>query len=106
MKSGKIYGRGVVDEKACIPPMVHAAGIARDLGLLDGITLWVCGSVMEEDCDGLCLRHLIETEKLRPDYVVLGEPTDLNIKRGHRGRMEMKITVRGNRRTGRTRSAG
>jgi len=95
MKGGKLYGRGVVDEKACIPPMIHAAFIAKELGLLDGVTLWVCGSVMEEDCDGLCMLHLIEKEKLRPDFVVLGEPTDLNIKRGHRGRMEMKLTVYG-----------
>lgn len=95
MRDGRIYGRGVVDEKACIPPMVHAGALLKELGLLDGVTLWVCGSVMEEDCDGLCLRYLIETEKLRTDYVVLGEPTDLNIKRGHRGRMEMKIRVFG-----------
>lgn len=95
MKDGKLFGRGVVDEKACIPPMVHAAALAKELGLLDGVTLWVCGSVMEEDCDGLCLLHLIEKEKLRPNFVVLGEPTDLAIKRGHRGRMEMKVTVQG-----------
>ncbi len=95
MKDGKLFGRGVVDEKACIPPMIHAVAIAKELALLDGVTLWVCGSVMEEDCDGLCMLHLIEKEKLRPDYVVLGEPTDLNIKRGHRGRMEMKVTIKG-----------
>jgi putative selenium metabolism hydrolase len=50
---------------------------------------------MEEDCDGLCLLHLIDKEGIRPDVVVLGEPTDLDVYRGHRGRMEATITVRG-----------
>ena len=50
---------------------------------------------MEEDCDGYCMRHLIETEGIRPDVVVLGEPTDLAVYRGQRGRMEATITTRG-----------
>jgi putative selenium metabolism hydrolase len=50
---------------------------------------------MEEDCDGYPLRHLIEKESLRPDYVLLGEPTDLKVFRGQRGRMEMDITTIG-----------
>jgi putative selenium metabolism hydrolase len=50
---------------------------------------------MEEDCDGYCMRHLIENEGIRPDAVVLGEPTDLAVFRGQRGRMEATITTRG-----------
>jgi putative selenium metabolism hydrolase len=50
---------------------------------------------MEEDCDGYCMRHLIENEGIRPDVVVLGEPTDLGVYRGQRGRMEATITTRG-----------
>jgi putative selenium metabolism hydrolase len=58
-------------------------------------SLWVVGSVMEEDCDGYPLRHLIEQEGFTPDYVLLGEPTDLKVFRGQRGRMEMEITTTG-----------
>ena len=52
-------------------------------------------TVMEEDCDGLCWQHLIAEEKLRPDAVVVTEPTNLRLYRGHRGRMEMRVEVKG-----------
>jgi len=58
-------------------------------------TLYVVGSVMEEDCDGAPLLHLIENENIRPDYVLLGEPTNLAVYRGQRGRMEIEILTRG-----------
>jgi len=53
------------------------------------------GSVMEEDCDGLCWKYLVEEEKLKPDFVISTEPTNLNIYRGHRGRMEIVVKFRG-----------
>ena len=53
------------------------------------------GTVMEEDCDGLCWLHLIREEKIQPELVVITEPTNMNIYRGHRGRMEMHVTVKG-----------
>ncbi|MBC8477938.1 YgeY family selenium metabolism-linked hydrolase, partial [bacterium] len=92
---GIIYGRGATDEKPAISGMVYAARILRELKALDGFTLYVVGSVMEEDCDGYPLQHIIEQEKIKPDVVVLGEPTDLQVYRGHRGRMEMRIHTEG-----------
>ena len=41
------------------------------------------------------MRVLVEEEGLRPDWVVLGEPTDLQVGRGQRGRTEMRVTVQG-----------
>lgn len=95
LENGKIWGRGVVDEKAGLACTVYAAKIIKELGLGDKCTVWVVGSTMEEDCDGLSPLHLIEKEGIRPDYVVLGEPTDLDVYRGHRGRVEMTISVKG-----------
>lgn len=92
---GAIWGRGVVDEKAAMASTVYAGKIIKELGLGSACTVWVVGSAIEEDCDGLTQLHLIENEGIRPDYVVLGEPTDLNVYRGHRGRVEMTITVKG-----------
>src|SRR3989339_898181 len=69
--------------------------IMLDLKLEGDYTLMVVGSVMEEDCDGLPLLHLINKEKIRPDYVVITEPTNLAVYRGHRGRMEMKVIAKG-----------
>jgi putative selenium metabolism hydrolase len=75
--------------------MAYGAAIGAERGLLEGTTLYLSASVMEEDCDGLCLMNLIEKEGIRPDVVIIGEPTDLSVYRGHRGRMEMTITTKG-----------
>jgi len=91
----KVWGRGAVDELPAVACMAYAAAIMREHGLLDGVTVYLSASIMEEDCDGYCLLHLIEHEGIRPDVVVLGEPTDLNVYRGHRGRVELAITTRG-----------
>jgi putative selenium metabolism hydrolase len=95
LEDGKIWGRGVVDEKAAMASTVYAGKIIKELGLGDKCTIWVVGSAIEEDCDGLTQLHLIQNEGVRPDFVVLGEPTDLNVYRGHRGRVEMIITIKG-----------
>ena len=75
--------------------MAYGAKILADRGVPDGVTLYLTASVMEEDCDGYCMRHLIEKEGIRPDVAVLGEPTDLGVYRGQRGRMEATITTHG-----------
>ena len=93
--NGKIYGRGSCDQKTSVASMVYAGKAIKQLKLTGDYTLWVVGSVMEEDCDGLCLLHVIEKEKLVPDYVVITEPTHLGLYRGHRGRMEIKVVVKG-----------
>jgi putative selenium metabolism hydrolase len=95
LEDGKVWGRGAVDELPAIACMAYGAKILAERGLPPGVTLYLTASVMEEDCDGYCLLHLIEKEGIRPDVVVLGEPTDLNVYRGHRGRMEVAITTRG-----------
>ncbi len=95
LEDGKVWGRGAVDELPAVACMAYGAKILRERGIPDSVTLYLTASVMEEDCDGYCLLHLIEKEGLRPDVVILGEPTDLNVYRGHRGRMEVTIATRG-----------
>jgi putative selenium metabolism hydrolase len=94
-EDGEVWGRGAVDELPAIAAMAYGAKILSDRGVPDAVSLYLTASVMEEDCDGYCMRHLIETEGIRPDVVVLGEPTDLGVYRGQRGRMEATITTRG-----------
>ena len=95
VSEGKVWGRGAADQKGGLASMVHAGRIIRDLGLADDFTLLFIGSVQEEDCEGMAWKYLIEEEKIRPELVVLTEPTSLNIYRGHRGRMEIEVELRG-----------
>jgi putative selenium metabolism hydrolase len=95
VEDGKVWGRGTVDQKSGMASMVAAARIIRKLGLADGFTLLFTGTVMEEDCDGLCWQYLIREEHIRPELVVITEPTNLNVYRGHRGRMEIMVHIGG-----------
>lgn len=90
-----VYGRGASDQEGGMAAMVYAGRIIKDLGLEDDVTLLVTGTVQEEDCDGLCWQYLIEEEKIRPAFVVITEPTACRIYRGHRGRMEIRVSVTG-----------
>lgn len=90
-----ILGRGASDQEGGMSAMVYAGKIIKDLMLEDDYTLIVVGSVQEEDCDGLCWQYIISEDKIRPEFVVLTEPSSCNIYRGHRGRMEIKIETNG-----------
>jgi putative selenium metabolism hydrolase len=95
IKDGFVHGRGSVDQKGGPAAFVTAARIIHDLGVPENMTVYFVGSVMEEDCDGLCWKYIIEEDKLRPHFVVSTEPTNLNIYRGHRGRMEITVSFYG-----------
>ena len=95
LEDGKIWGRGTVDQKGGMASMVYAAKIIKELNLNQQFTIYFTGTVMEEDCDGLCWQYLLKEEKLKPEFVVITEPTNLNLYRGHRGRMEIRVEVKG-----------
>ena len=95
VRDGIVFGRGAGDQEAGIAAAVHGARIAKELGLLDGVQLWVTGTVMEEDCDGLCWQYILRERVLAPDVVVITEPTNLGVYRGHRGRMEIEVRTQG-----------
>lgn len=90
-----IGGRGASDQKGGMASMVYAGKIIKDLGLENDYTLLITGTVQEEDCDGLCWHYMIEEEDIKPEFVVLTEPSSCNIYRGHRGRMEIKVSTQG-----------
>lgn len=92
----EIGGRGTSDQLGGIVSSVYGAKIMKDLGLLnDKYTVLVTGTVQEEDCDGLCWQYIINEDKVRPEFVVSTEPTDGGIYRGQRGRMEIRVDVKG-----------
>ncbi len=91
IKDGFVHGRGSVDQKGGPVAAITAGKILKEIGFPEDVTLLVTGTVMEEDCDGLCWKYLVEEEKIKPDVVIVTEPTNLNIYRGHRGRMEIEV---------------
>ena len=94
-REGVIYGRGACDMKGAVASIVYGGRIIKDLGLEGDYTLWVVGSVQEEDCDGLCWQYIINEDHLKPEAVVITEPTNLAVYRGHRGRMEIEVRTSG-----------
>jgi len=90
-----LHGRGAADMKGAIAAMVYGARRLLDAGLPRRGTLVLAMVVQEEPCEGLAIREVIEEQGIRPDYCILGEPTNLALARGHRGRLEACITLRG-----------
>lgn len=95
IKDGYVQGRGSVDQEGGIASFVTAGRILKDLTFDRDMTIYFVGSVMEEDCDGLCWKYIVEEDKIKPDFVISTEPTNLNIYRGHRGRMEIRVSFNG-----------
>lgn len=95
VEDGKVWGRGTVDQKGGLAAMLSAARLIKELNLNNNLTIYFIGTVIEEDCEGLCWQYLINKENVHPEFVIITEPTNMNICRGHRGRMEMRVEVKG-----------
>lgn len=94
VEGGMLYARGALDEKGSTPGMIYGMALARDLGLLDGFTVYYLGNI-EEICDGVACQAFHEWENVTPDFVVIGEPTNMNVYRGHKGRVELEVVAKG-----------
>ncbi|MCZ7543727.1 MAG: M20/M25/M40 family metallo-hydrolase [Anaerolineae bacterium] len=95
VKNGVLYGLGATDMKGAVAAMVYAAGLLQPYAdALRGNAVFAF-VVQEEPCEGMAMRVLVEEEGVRPAWVVLGEPTDLQVSRGHRGRVMLKVTTFG-----------
>jgi putative selenium metabolism hydrolase len=95
MKAGKVYGHGAANNKGGLAAIVYAGGIIRELDLVGDATVYVIGSIQAEECEGIAYKAILDVEKLRPNFVVLSMPTGMRICRGHRGRAEVRVTLRG-----------
>jgi putative selenium metabolism hydrolase len=95
-EDGIVFGRGASDNKGAVSAQVYAGRMMAEREL-DGadVTVYVVGTVMEEDCDGLALEYVLTETLAGVEAVILGECTDLDVYRGHRGRMELVVTTRG-----------
>lgn len=95
IENGLVFGRGTSDQTGGAASMLLAGKILKELAYNGNFSIWFSFTIIEEDCDGMCWKYLIEEEQFKPDYFVSTEPTSLKLYRGHRGRMEMEIHMRG-----------
>lgn len=86
----RLWGRGACDMKSAIACMAYAAKDVAESGFSG--TLMVA-AVVQEEVGGLGARYL--SEHIRPDVVILGEPSKLQLKLGHRGRVEVHAKLPG-----------
>ncbi len=87
-----IWGRGAVDVKGPLAAQVYGVALLRAAGLKPAGDVYVTAVVMEE-VGGIGTQALLE--HLRADFAVVGEPSNLQIARGHRGRVELVARVQG-----------
>lgn len=94
-EQGVLCGRGAADMKSGLAAMIYsAAALAGHKTALKG-ELIMAAVVQEEPCEGMAVRAIVEEEGLWPSFVVLGEPTNLQIAIGQRGRVELRIVSEG-----------
>ena len=91
---GKIYGRGTSDMKGAVSAMTcAAANFAKDTDKDFAGEIYVAGVVHEECFEGVAAREI--SKAVQPDYVVIGEASQLNLKVGQRGRGEIVVETFG-----------
>ena len=95
IRDGYLWGRGSVDMKSGLAASVYAAAIARSQGLLAGKTVYVSGTVDEENCDGEGLKHMLAEAHLRPDFAIICEPSNNTIATGHKGKAQVRLRTHG-----------
>ncbi len=92
---GYLWGRGSVDMKSSAAASIYAALIAKQNNFLNGKTVYVSCTVFEEDCDGEGLKLMLEEAHIKPNYVVICEPSGNVICTGHKGKAQIKIKTKG-----------
>ena len=91
---GKIYGRGTSDMKGQTSAMISAAAyFAEDVKKDFEGDIYVAGVVHEELFEGVASRSI--SSFVKPDYVIIGESSEMNLKIGQRGRAEIVIETFG-----------
>lgn len=90
LDEGRIWGRGACDMKGAVAAM--AVGGARAGVRLSRGSVVMTG-VVQEEVGGLGARHLATAA--RADVVIVGEPSNLGLMLGHRGRIEVHAVFPG-----------
>ncbi|MGN7359825.1 YgeY family selenium metabolism-linked hydrolase [Paenibacillus sp. SAF-054] len=91
--NGKMYGRGASDMKGSLAAMVYAAAQLKLAGIVPEGDVYVAGTVCQELFEGVALKAVMD--EVKPDVVIIGQATGLNLNIGQRGRAELRVTAMG-----------
>lgn len=97
IEGGRLYGRGATDMKGALAAILYAAKMLAQDAAFRG-TLVITGTSWEEHVEGLTLGKALDQltlRGLRPDAVIIGEASELNLKRGQRGRTRVHVNIQG-----------
>lgn len=92
---GELYGLGSADMKCAMASMVYGGGALAALDITPNHDLYVTGELFEEVHEGYAMRYVDNETDIDLQRVVIGEASEMNVKRGHRGRCELKIELEG-----------
>jgi len=95
IENGRLHGRGSVDMKSSVAASIYAGAIAKRLGFHKDKTIYVSCTVMEEDCDGENLKHLFKECGIKPDCMIICEPSGNKLVTGHKGKAQIAIKTQG-----------
>lgn len=95
VEDGHMYGLGTADMKCAMAAMVYGGGALAALDVTPEHDVYVTGELMEEVSEGHAMQFVVEEMGLDLAAVVIGEASEMNVKRGHRGRCELQVTLEG-----------
>ena len=95
VRDGRLYGLGACDMKGGLAATVYGAAALRQRGPDLKGPIWVACVGLEEPSEGTCTRILFEEDQMDAQWVVIAEPSSLNVVRAQRGHVEMKLNIQG-----------
>lgn len=95
VEDGKMYGLGTSDMKCAMASMVYGGAAIANLDFTPEHDVYITGELMEETREGHAMKYVFEELDVDWHAVVIGEASEMRVKRGHRGRSEWKIELDG-----------
>jgi acetylornithine deacetylase/succinyl-diaminopimelate desuccinylase-like protein len=99
IKNGLLHGLGSADCKGGLAAQIFAGALLKRCLLPLKGNLIVAATVAEENGRSFGLRALLEKTlpelELKPDYAILGEPTNMGLYYGHDGWLQAEVQIEG-----------